>query len=302
MTLNAAPPLRMMGGVHRGVLTGEYSEIAAAWPSPRHPLGDIDAAHAAIFRLCQKPSESLLDSMARDPQTNEVGRAAALAVALSLVVAQTELPIQLLEIGASAGLNLRIDQFACRAGDWRWGPSDASLHFGEHAYLGMPPAGLAGVVGRTDVIIERRGCDIHPIDSTSDDGALTLTSYIWPDQFERLTRLDAAIAVARDLPAVVDQASADDWLDARAHPSRGCATVVMHSVMWQYMPDDVQARASAVLRERGERATSSAPFFEVALEPTPNALELRLSITSWPGGRRRELASCGGHGPPVTIL
>jgi DNA-binding CsgD family transcriptional regulator len=41
-------------------------------------------------------------------------------------------------------------------------------------------------------VAERAGCDRNPLDATTRDGRLTLMSYVWPDQVERFTRLEAA--------------------------------------------------------------------------------------------------------------
>jgi hypothetical protein len=38
---------------------------------------------------------------------------------------------------------------------------------------------------------EREGCDLEPVDPTTDEGRLTLLSYVWPDQAARLARFSA---------------------------------------------------------------------------------------------------------------
>ena len=55
--------------------------------------------------------EQLRAWLGHPPQTNEVGRAAALLGGLRHVAAEAQLPIRLIEVGASAGLNLRADHF-----------------------------------------------------------------------------------------------------------------------------------------------------------------------------------------------
>ena len=53
---------------------------------------------------------------------------------------------------------------------------------------------------RLDVIakvVERRGCDASPIDPGTEEGRLTLQSYVWPDQVERFRQLAAASDVAQ---------------------------------------------------------------------------------------------------------
>lgn len=293
MTIGAAPPLRMMGGLHRGVLTGEFAALAAAWPAPDGTGGDPDRAYEEMRRLVADPPASLLDAMTRDPQTNEVGRSAALAAGLATIGAETGLPIRLFEIGASAGLNLRLDHYAYSVGGHTWGDRGSPLQFDDTHYEGTPP--FDGTV----VVAERRGCDLHPIDATTPDGATTLLSYVWPDQAARITRLRAALAVAREQPVVIDRASADDWVAEHVVARTGAVTVLMHSVMWQYMPAAVQQAVEATMHDRGSRATEAAPVAWLSVEPSPRIVDMDVSVTVFPGGARQVLGACGGHGPPV---
>ena len=59
--------------------------------------------------------------------------------------------------------------------------------------------------GRGVRIVERRGCDIAPIDVGGADGETTVLSYVWPDQGARLARLRGAIEVARRVPARLER-------------------------------------------------------------------------------------------------
>ncbi|MDQ1435982.1 MAG: hypothetical protein QOF59_2798 [Actinomycetota bacterium] len=296
MTINAASPLRLFGGVHRGVLVAEFPELAATWPTTERPAGDVDGAYDLLRTLFASPPASVLDALSRDPQTNEVGRSAALALGLAKIGRVTRKPIRLFEIGSSAGLNLRIDSYFCDGGATTWGSSDAALHFGTDCF--EKPADFAG----STPITERRGCDINPIDATTDDGAATLMSYVWPDQFARLDRLRRALDIARAVPVAVDVMSADEWVDQHVVTEPDSTTVLMHSVMWQYMPDAVQNRITATLADRGAKATDDAPLALVSMEPGPHAISMDLSVTRWPGGDRQVLAHCGGHGPPIEPL
>ncbi len=291
-TVEAAPALRLLGGVQRCVLDGIAPELATVWPRAGQP-GDASAAHRALLELFNDPPPPLLAALTRDPQTNEVGRAAALAPGLAEITRRTGLPVQLLEIGASAGLLSRLDRYWYQSVDASWGDPASGVRFEYDAPLPLDPA---------PAIVERHACDLRPIDATTVDGARRLLSYCWPDQAERLTRLRGALAIAAGMPLAIDEASADVWLDERMHTVAGAATVVMHSIMWQYLPGAVQSRIETLFAERGARASERAPLVRLAFEPAPEVVHADLSITVWPGGERTVLAHSGYHGPPVTWL
>src|SRR5207245_247567 len=81
-------------------------------------------------------------------------------------------------------------------------------------------------------IIERRGCDLHPVDPTTAKGALLLQSYVWADLPEHMRMLEVAIAISQRVPAPVDEADAADWLAVHLDdPTGGVVTVVYHSMM-----------------------------------------------------------------------
>src|ERR1043165_2008752 len=90
---------------------------------------------------------------------------------------------------------------------------------------------------------ERRGSDLTPLDPSREEGELTLLSFVWADQTARLAALRGAIEVARRVPAAVEAADAPRWLEARLRDLQaGAATVVFHSIMWQYMSESEQNR------------------------------------------------------------
>jgi hypothetical protein len=123
-------------------------------------------------------------------------------------------------------------------------------------------------------------------------------SYVWPDQVERFSRLEAAIEVARRVPAKVDRAEADVWVaDRLTLPLPGIATVVVHSIVLQYLPREARARLKDAIHTAGERASGASPLAWLRMEPAGERAELRL--TTWPGGEERVLASAGYHGSPI---
>lgn len=274
---DSMPALRLMGAVHRRVLEGVVPEMA--WPGFRQALIDD---RPAIRELLDRPV-----------QTNEVGRCAALLPGF-LVAARLGLPLRLLEVGASAGLNLRWDRYRYEADGFRWGDPDSPVRI-EFALDGPGPAATKVEVG------ERRGCDARPIDPGTDEGRLTLLSFTWPDQTRRMERLSAALAAAAELPVAVEEEGAADWIGERlAESGLGVTTVVFHSIVMQYLPEDERERFERHLLAAGERAEKEAPLAWLRMEPAGERAEVRLTL--WPGGEERLLARVGYHGDPVQLL
>jgi len=146
----------------------------------------------------------------------------------------------------------------------------------------------------------RAGCDIAPVDPATDEGRLALLSYVWPDQADRLSRLRGALDVAREIPATVERAGAAEWL-ARARLERGTATVVWHSVMWQYVATDEKRAIEHRLAELGAQATVDTPLVHAALEPRQtDPRTIVVTLRQWPQlPERVEVAVAQPHGAPV---
>jgi hypothetical protein len=282
---------RLMAAVHRVVLSGEAPELAAHYPSAGGTPNDPWPAFLATLREHAGAIRGRLD----DPiQTNEIARCAPLLGGFLEVARRTGLPLRLLEIGSSAGLNLRFDRYRYDFGARTWGPPGSPVTI-RACLEGEPPLSAALTVG------VRAGCDARPVDPTTEDGRLTLESFVWADQLERFARLRAACALAAQVEAPVAEARAADWIVRQlADPTPGLATVVFHSIVIQYLPDDERARFEAALREAGDRSTEDAPLAWLRMEPAGEAPDLRLTL--WPGGEERLLAETGYHGDPVRWL
>jgi hypothetical protein len=290
---DAAYHLRLLAGVHRMVLVGAAPALAAHFPTTGGD-GDVEAMVPAYLGLLAERPEPVLDALRRPPQTNEVGRSAALAGGLATVARRTALPLHLLEIGTSAGLNLRLDRYWYEQDGHGWGDSSAAVRFVDLWSPARPPLEAGAVIAT------RRGCDRDPIDAGGSEGALTLLSYVWPGQDARFAMLRDALAIAGRFPVEIDRADAVEWLSARlAQPHAGFATVVMHSVFWQYLPQEARGSIVAIFAAAGARATPAAPLAWLRLEPSSTGAALELRVTTWPGGADVVLATAGFHAGPV---
>jgi hypothetical protein len=287
----AALALRLLGSVHRLVLEGRVPELAKHYPSVGGEPGDAWPPFREVLR---EHGHVLRRLIARPVQTNEVGRSASLLGGFLTVARETGLPLRLLEIGASAGLNLRWDRYRYESAGWSWGDPASPVRFTD-VFEDAAPEAVAGVV------TERVGCDLAPVDPTTEEGRITLLSYVWPDQAERLERLRGALEVARTVPATVERADAAVWLEGRlAEPVQGAATIVFHSIVFFYLDDAGRARVRSLLEQAGERATPHAPVAWLFLEMEEERFVVRLRF--WPGGEDRPLATSTAHGPPIQWL
>jgi hypothetical protein len=288
-----ALPLRLLGAVHRLVLDGETPALAAHYPSaggtPRWP--EVWEAFVAVVAAHRPEIRRRLDEQV---QTNEVSRSGALLGGFLRIAGETRLPLRLLEIGSSAGLNLLWDRYRYEQdGRHLWGSTDAPVVIpcrwhGRPAHLDAPVA-----------VAERRGCDIAPVDITDPRQLRRLESFIWPEQTGRIAQLRAAAALGREFRPRVDRAAAAAWLPRRlAAPAPGIVTVVFHSIMWWYLGEDERAAVTACIRAAGDRATTAAPLAWLSLE-IRDQTQPDLSLQRWPGGEPIRLGQAHPHGREV---
>ena len=284
--------LRLLGAVHRLALTGAAPALAAHYPSTGGD-GAVEPLWEAFRATVAEQPGRLRELIERPVQTNEVGRSRALVLGFAEVARGTGLPLRLLELGSSGGLNLRWDSFRYESGAFVFGDPDSPVRFSDfHEGAELP------VAPPLVEVVERAGCDRRPIDVTSAEGRDTLLAYTWADQLERFRALEGALEIAQAVPATVERSAALPWLTRRlAEPVPSACTVVFHSIVMQYVDPDERAAIDELIGQAGDRATEDAPLARLAFEPAGDYAHLRLSL--WPRGRTTVLAECGYHGLPV---
>jgi hypothetical protein len=293
----SALALRFMGAVHRLVLEGGAPALAAFYPSVAGTPVHGDPWPAFRVALAQN-LETLRAYVELPVQTNEAGRSATLLGGFLTVAQETGMPMRVLEIGSSAGLNLRWDHYRYSSGAWSWGDESSPLEF-PGVFEGRTPDTVSAVV------VERAGCDPNPIDALTEAGRLTLMSYTWPDQTNRFRQLRGALRVAADVPVSLERADGTSWLAHRlTDVSDGVAAVVFHSIVMQYLGESGRANLIDVLSEAGAEATTEAPLAWLRFEPSrpDGGGRFLVTLTTWPGGNERVLAESHPHGPPVRWL
>jgi hypothetical protein len=281
-----AVALRLLASLHYLVLSGGAPELAACYP----PEAD-DPEHAWIMaeRALDAHSDEVTLMLAHEPQTNEVRRSACLLGGFLAIGRETKLPLRCFELGASAGLNSLWDRFRYQIGDSAWG-NPASTVILPCRWEGNAP-GLDFAL----TVVERRACDRRPVDLREGADATRLLSYCWPEQRERMQRLRGAIALAEVSPVEVEAQQAVLWV-GQAKPKSGAATVVFHSIVWQYIPPAEQAEIFATLQAHAAQATPDAPFFWLRMELNEAARQFELKLWTGEFQEDRLLAIVHPHG------
>jgi len=261
-------PLRLLAAVHRLALMREAPGVAVFLPTtggtpPRDDAGR-ERLRRAFLSAVAEHREVVADALTRVPQTNEVGRTVGLGALLRRVQRGFGLPVRLHEIGCSAGLSLRVDALM-----------EAGVVPGDHPEWGGVPR-----------IAERSGCDLAPVDASSTQGRLVLTSFVWPDHLDRFERLRAALEIAGGVQVAIVAADALEYVRGLVLQP-GTTLVVWHSAMWLYLPQETRDGIRSTLEELGGQATRDSPLVHIALEPVAERPEAQhrftLTMTTWPG-------------------
>jgi hypothetical protein len=289
-----AVPLRLAGALHALVREGRLPDLAALYP-PR-PLPAPERLWAAVAAALAQADRALLPWLDHPPQTNETGRSALFMAGLLVLAHRQGLPFALYEIGASAGLNLALDRYAYDLGGLATGAIDSPLLLAP-AWRGPPPPDA------TVRIASRLGADLQPLDVADPADRARLAAYVWPDQQDRLQRLQTALALAAADPPRVERAEAADWVESRITPAPepGRCRVLCHSIALHYFTEATKARIARYAERVGAMATPQAPFAWLQFE-TGEASQPTLSLRSWPGDRSERLATANAHATRIDWL
>lgn len=282
--------LRATGALHSLVRSGRARELATLYP----PLeAKPDQLWNAIEAAIAKHDDYLHDFLDSPPQTNEVMRSSAL-LGLSLrLTERLKMPLELYEIGASAGLNLAFDRYHFILGEGReWGDPDALVHLESEWRGNLPP------LESELEIVSRSGCDRNPLDPHNPEAVERQLSYIWADQHQRIGRVSAALSAAASMPYAVEKADAADWVEAKLAeaPEPGVVRVFFYTIVWQYLPRATKDRIDAAFELAGANATADTPLVRMYMESEDHPAGAVLKQMVWPGGQKETAGLTDYHG------
>lgn len=195
----------------------------------------------------------------RATQTNEVNRSTYVRAMVARACADhAEVPVTLVELGASAGFLLNLDRYRVTVGTQVAGPSGASVRChaeneGGSVDLTLPP------------VVARAGLDAAPIGPDDAADLRWLRACIWPEMPERIDRFDAAVQVLREHPVELTRGDMVDALPALLERVRvpGSHLVVFSSWALTYVPRERRPAIASTLAA----AAADGPVSWVTAEP-----------------------------------
>lgn len=287
-------PNLLLAAVQYLLLKGVEHQLASFYPGIAAAPDEANDPYPAFHAFCLEHAEAIRPLLAtRRVQTNEVGRCACLLPAFGLVarLAQAE-PLSLIEIGASAGLNLLWDRYSYDYGDGNlYGAAGSSMRL---------PCTLRGpkipsFPSTLPSVAFRIGLDLNPIDISIADEMLWLRGLIWPEHYERVTRLQQAVQIARQEPPLLVSGDALALLpDVMAQVPTNTALCVFHSFTVNQFSPEQREQLSALLQD----LSAQHPIFRVSLEELRGERYPRLDLIRYAEGKKTEqtLAYCAAHG------
>jgi hypothetical protein len=225
----------------------------------------------------------------RVTNTNEVGRSALLHAGFRAVAAEAGAPLNLVEIGPSAGLNLIWDRYGVRY--MKDGAVVAAIAPDAKLVLDceargdvLPPTGPAPKVG------SRLGLELNPVDLGNRDDRDWLRALVWPDDVARLRRLEKALELFAEAKPEIRAGDALALLpDALAAIPRDGVACVYHTIALYQFSREMKEALDAILTIAGLRR----PVHRLSFEP--DGTEYRLSLIGYHDGVRTERVLANSH-------
>lgn len=287
------PPNMLFAAVQYLLSSGADHPLSRHYPIISGEPRPMTPALPHFRDFCLEHRDRIVELIStRLTQTNVVRRCTCLLPAFSIVCRETSSPLALIDLGASAGLNLNFDRYAYsyqRDGRevLRWGPDGAQVQV-EAELRGngeLPPFPPAIPVATRD------GIDLDPVDLANPDQLLWLRALIWPEHVERHQELIDAAAEFRDSDIRLHAGDAKRVLPALIESvPHEHALVVYSTIALNYFSRESRQSITDTLAA----ASAKRPVWQIALE----GMDPKLSITRYRDGTGETelLADASPHG------
>ena len=228
----------------------------------------------------------------RVTNTNEAARSCVLRAGFAALAEVEPAPLQLIEIGPSAGLNMIWDRYGMRYR--RDGAVVAEIAPDAPLVLECDVRGeIIPPLLPQPVIVGRIGLELHPVNLSDADDRDWLRALVWPDQPQRLERLDRAIALFLKAPPEILSGDALALLpEVLAQMPPQDAVCVYHTIAVYQFSDAMKAELTAILATAG----LSRPVWHLSFEFDETDYVLSLTRHHQSQVMSRRLALAQAHG------
>lgn len=292
------PPIFFLGAVHHLLLSGIDHPLAHYYPSV---VGDQALAPSGVaaefLSFCRQYKAEITKTLqTRLVQTNQVQRSLALRLGLSVIAQALPAPVHLIEVGTSAGLNLRFDRYGYQVGGQYFGDRSSTVQIQAELYGTKPLPNLSVLPEIASV----QGVDLNPIDARDLDAVSWLEALVWPENRAQRALLAAALAVVAADPPPIKAGDAIDVLsEVGAQLPAGQPRVVFHAATRMHVPEERLGDFDAAIEALGDNA----PLWWLSVEGS-NPLPQRRAAPALPGaglllrhpdGSTQTIAVVNGH-------
>ena len=287
-------PMILLAAVHYLLLNDPAEPLAQFYPDITPLAGICEDDPYSLFRnFCIKHGDKIKDIISTyHVQTNEVRRCACLLPAFVIAAQEAKgLPLTLVEIGASAGLNLLWDQYGYDFGD--------GLIYGNSASLVQLSCSLRGdkrppLAEKFPQIASRVGVDLCPIDVRSESSINWLSAFIWPEHTGRFDLLRRAVKIARDNPPDLRKGDVLELVPGimkTVPPDSGLC--LFHTFVSNQMSPEIRNGLENLISDYGSRRN----IWCISIDLSYKFKYPRLEILSYVDGIKSHshLANCSGH-------
>lgn len=255
--LSGATPVHLFTSVHYLLLGGVPDPLARFFPTLTPDPAPPEEAWDDFRRFCREHNDELRRLLKTRPvQMTYVERCRTLLPPMCHVASIAGEPLNIIEIGCSAGVLLTFDKYAYEMRDnERIGPDDAPIL--------LKGRMTGGPILRIPSIGSRVGIDLNLIDSRSREDRRWMLATCFPELRAEQGRLAKAI----DIVAQTDIR----WFegDALSHLSAALAATpdpvcIYHSACLFYWPTE----AKAALDEQLRAASGTRTIYRIGIEPS----------------------------------
>lgn len=256
------PTFALFAAVHLLLLDGADDPLAGYYASvvgaSARPVDD--GTGPAFARFCARHRDAIAAILrTRLVQTNQVQRSLVLRLGLALMRRAAHRRVCVVEVGCSAGLNLRADRYAFATDHTTFGDPTSPVRI----RIDIAAPDLVPDLSNLPAIAEVVGIDLEPPDLTNADDRAWLRALVWPENRHQATQLEAAMdVVVNDAPRIVRGDVALVGPDVAAALPANLPRLVVHTATRMHVPVDERPAFDAAIAAFG----AGGPLLHLALE------------------------------------